>query len=88
MLAGTIYPAMRTNGELIRVAMDKCNLSYQNVADLLDASPHAVHAWLKPETSKSHNPAPRMAVELLYVKCGLDLPKYAQGATLKDVRGG
>ena len=37
-------------------------------AELLDVSTWAVEAWLKPETSKSSNPVPPWAIELLKYK--------------------
>lgn len=40
----------------------------QMAADLLHVSIHTVRAWLKPESSKSSNEIPLMAIELLAYK--------------------
>lgn len=56
--------------------MVKHDLSRDHVADLLHVSRHTVDAWLKPETSKSSNPAPLWAIELLIYKTGGVPPVY------------
>jgi transposase len=43
-------------------------LTRQAGADLLHVSIDTVNAWLKPETSKSSNPVPMWAIELLEFK--------------------
>lgn len=67
--------------------MDKRDLTYDHVAALLGVSRHTVHAWLKPESSKSHNEAPAAMVELLYLKCDLPLPTTRRGKSLAEVKG-
>lgn len=43
-------------------------LTRAGAADLLHVSGDTVNAWLKPETSKSSNPVPLWAIELLEFK--------------------
>ena len=45
-------------------------LSRADVAEMLHVSTDTVVAWLKPETSKSSNPTPQWALELLDYKIG------------------
>jgi hypothetical protein len=58
--------------ELIEL-MAKHELERQHISMLLHVSPDTVAAWLKPETSKSSNPVPQWALELLGYK--LTVPK-------------
>jgi hypothetical protein len=48
--------------------MGEHDLSPEEVAKLVHFTVHAVHAWLKPETSKSSNPVPLCVLELLWFK--------------------
>jgi predicted transcriptional regulator len=48
--------------------LDANGLTRTGAADLLHVTPSAVDAWLKPETSKSSNPTPMWAIELLTFK--------------------
>lgn len=50
-------------------------LSRAQAAALLYQSPHTIDAWLKPATSKSANPTPLWACELLALKTGQPMPK-------------
>jgi transcriptional regulator with XRE-family HTH domain len=59
-----------TPAERIRATMKAHRLTYEAVSQLLHVSKHTVAAWLKPTTTKSHNPAPMMAAELLELKAG------------------
>ncbi len=43
-------------------------LTRQQAADLLHSSIDRIDSWLKPETSKSSNPVPLWAIELLGYK--------------------
>jgi hypothetical protein len=52
----------------LRKFMHSNELNKQRVADLCHVSVYAVHSWLKPETSKSSNPTPQWAIELLEYK--------------------
>lgn len=53
--------------ELLDV-LDKNGLTRQDLADMLHISIDTVNAWLKPETSKSSNPVPLWALELVGYK--------------------
>lgn len=64
----------RTNADIIRAVATEAGLSRARLAELCRVSPHTVDAWLKPPTSRSHNRAPDMAVELLCLKLGRPLP--------------
>jgi DNA-directed RNA polymerase specialized sigma24 family protein len=48
--------------------LNEHELKPAEVADLLHVSIDAVKAWMKPETSKSSNPVPPWATELLGYK--------------------
>ncbi len=54
--------------------MEQESLSYADVSRLCRVSIHTIKAWLKPETSKSSNKPPDMAVELLYLKLSVPPP--------------
>jgi hypothetical protein len=43
-------------------------ITRDQAADLLYQSIHSINAWLKPATSKSSNPVPMWALELLALK--------------------
>lgn len=48
--------------------LKRCELTRHEAAELLHVTPSAVDAWLKPETSRSSNPTPMWAIELLTLK--------------------
>lgn len=66
--------ATRTNADLIRDVAAEAGLSKAQLAELCRVSPHTVDAWLKPPTSRSHCRPPAMAVELLCLKLGREVP--------------
>lgn len=45
--------------------LERYKLTRADVAELLYVTPSAVEAWCKPETSRSSNPVPRWAIDLL-----------------------
>lgn len=65
---------LRTNRDLIVRLMVRHNLMHSDIAKLGQVSWHTVSAWLKPPTSKTHNPPSAMTVEFLYLKCKARLP--------------
>jgi hypothetical protein len=58
------FLAMITADDRTRVA------GIEWAAEQLHVSPHTVTAWLKPESSKSSNEIPLMAIELLGIQDG------------------
>jgi DNA-binding transcriptional regulator YiaG len=48
--------------------LERYDLTRDKAAELLHVSVSAVEAWCKPETSKSSNPVPMWAIELLTFK--------------------
>jgi DNA-directed RNA polymerase specialized sigma24 family protein len=52
---------------LLQVVRDN-NISRAELADILHVSPDTIDSWLKPATSKSSNPVPLWALELLDYK--------------------
>lgn len=56
------------NRKRLQDIMLEHDLSKEEIADMLHISVSAVVAWLKPETSKSSNPVPMWALELLAFK--------------------
>jgi hypothetical protein len=48
--------------------LERYQLTRADAAELLHSSESAVDAWCKPETSKSSNPVPIWAIELLTFK--------------------
>ena len=82
---------MRNNQELLRALMKRHSLSYEDVRKLSGKTMHAVKAWLKPDTVKSHSGISDETLRKIYEACGEDLPKYKAepaGVTLKDLRKG
>lgn len=57
-----------------RTVLMRAGITRSQAAALLHISPHTVDAWLKPESTKSANPAPFWAVELLALKTGVAIP--------------
>lgn len=54
--------------------MRRHGTSRAEAAAMLHVSPHTIDAWLKPSTSRSANPVPMWAVELLAFKCQQPVP--------------
>jgi transposase len=54
--------------ELFLNMLAEAQLTRADAAEMLHVSIDTVNAWLKPETSKSSNPAPLWAIELLGYK--------------------
>jgi hypothetical protein len=48
--------------------LKRYELTRNAAAELLHVTPSAVDAWCKPETSKSSNPTPMWAIDLLTFK--------------------
>lgn len=48
--------------------MAGAELTREAMAEILYQSVHTIHAWLKPVSSKSSNPIPMWALELLALK--------------------
>ena len=61
---------MKRNADTLKAIMREAGLTRLQTAELLHVSIDTLHAWLKPETSKSSNPCPLWAVELLGFKAG------------------
>jgi hypothetical protein len=54
--------------QLMKDIIAEHELSRADIADLCHVSIDTVNAWLKPETSKSSNPTPQWAIELIGYK--------------------
>jgi DNA-binding XRE family transcriptional regulator len=54
--------------ELFLGMLAENELTRADAAELLHVSVHTMNAWLKPEASKSSNPVPLWAIELLGFK--------------------
>lgn len=52
----------------LRDVMRRAGLTRAGAAALVYVSKHTIDAWLKPSTSKSSNPVPAWAIELLAYK--------------------
>ena len=74
----------QTNRDLIIRLMVRRNLTHTDIAKLCQVSWHTVSAWLKPPTSKSHNPPSAMTVEFLYLKCNAHLPIWFERERLQN----
>lgn len=57
--------------EALRETIREAGIKRARAAGLLRVSLHALNAWLKPSSSKSANPAPLWAVDLLRLRTGL-----------------
>lgn len=60
-------------------------LTREEAAALLRVSEHTLASWLKSPGSKSHNPVPLWAVDLLRLRCGLPQSPVSEAA---DAEGG
>lgn len=56
--------------------LERYQLTRADAAELLHSSESAVDAWCKPETSKSSNPVPMWAIELLEFKMKAKRKRY------------
>jgi hypothetical protein len=56
--------------EQFRGMLDRYELTRNAAAELLHVTVSAVDAWCKPETSRSSNPVPMWAIDLLAFKAG------------------
>lgn len=61
---------MKRNADELKSIIKEAGLTRLQAAGLLHVSIETLHAWLKPPTSKSSNPCPLWAVELLGFKAG------------------
>lgn len=59
----------------LRDAIRQAGITRAEAADATRVSLHTLNAWLKPSTSKSANPAPLWAVELICLKHSLPMPE-------------
>lgn len=59
---------------LLRRLMEEARLTRARTAEVLHVSVDTVHSWLKPPSSRSSNPVPLWAIELLALKRQLELP--------------
>lgn len=64
-----------SNCDLIRRAMKEHDLKRADIAQLVRASPLTVKSWLRDADAAARREAPHMAVELLYLKLNMKLPK-------------
>ncbi len=74
-------PVPLDNAHELRTLMKGSRLTRAATASLLYVSPHTIDAWLKPKGSKSANPAPRWAVELLAFKTRQPVPVDSSSVT-------
>jgi hypothetical protein len=65
---------MNANATMLRGLIQGAELTRAATAATLHVSIETIHAWLKPDTSKGHNPTPLWAVELLALKTGQPIP--------------
>lgn len=54
--------------ERMLALLKKYGLSGEDLAELMHVSAYTTKSWLKPETSRSSNPVPEWAMELLVYK--------------------
>ena len=59
----------------LREAIRQAGLTRAEAAEAVRVSVHTLEAWLKPMTSRSANPAPLWAVELICLKYSLPMPE-------------
>lgn len=72
--SSTSRPAARISyAPQFRAVIYQAGLTNRAAAELLHVSVHTVDAWMKPETSKSANPVPAWAPELLAYKTRVPL---------------
>ncbi len=59
---------MTDNQKKLREIMDKHNLSYRKVGDLLDRSETTVTSWLRPKGNGSYRTLPDLLINILEMR--------------------